>query len=371
MLDRSLGLAALTLALFGCSAASNQTDDDGASADALSTKTCAGTACNALSVSDALVRGKIATVGNELYWLGASGTTDTNGEPVDELRHCAVPACSSVSAYPLVLSNGTAVAARGLRTANGDVFFVGHKPGQPNDSFFLSDGQSLHEIGSPFDPQHDSFDVDAHGLVTYTRDRRTDGWARSTLRYCPFSGNVLSPTCATLSDASLNYVTNIALSTTRVGVALGAGVRSFARADLTGRVDEAIWSSDGSTGLASMGDLFLGVNTVISVRSGAAAHDTAVSRARPAIGVTVDGMSTAMTSTATRLYIATVGEGDVWSTTRSGVVARLTSAGGTKTIATEQDAYGVAVAGSKVYWLDRTSPDDVEDPVGVIRLAAK
>lgn len=357
--------------LLACSGSANDDaslGDDGAE---LSSKACTGSACAALSAPQPLLRGGIATVGSELYWIGLGA----NG---DELQHCALPACSSVSRLPLVLPNGKALRARELRGIGGStnaVFFVGDEPGEFYDAFYTSDGTSFTKVRGNYESEHQRYAVDDAGLAVYVADLRHDGWARSTLVNCPWNGRALG-TCVTVSDSKLNSILDIAVTPTRVIATRGTGVYGWDRATLKTMTGVGL-AGDGGVSLFTIGETELGATVSISSHGNKAVHDTwfDIGPRGPNdehYGAMVSGVLTSSASSASYLYAGTVGEGDVWGVDGIGVVARISTKGTTAVLAKQQDVHGVAVGPTKVYWLNGTfsHPGD-DDDLAVVRSAKK
>jgi hypothetical protein len=372
---RYLLVASLASSLAGLVACAETDTPEAASSESeLSATACVGAACTALPPQGALQRGALAAVGHELFWLVATSTLDATGTPLDELRHCTLPACDNVSALPLVLNGVQLRDARNLQTANDAVVFVGYLPGKPKASLFVADGSSLAEVYADFDDQHDRYAVDAQGALIFKRDRRTDGWAKSTLRHCAWNGRALATACATYKDAALNHVNDLKLTPTRAVVSKGYEVWSYDRASLGAAQREPLQDSQNITYLVGAGEDVLGWKFLVTPRGGRVEHDTVYFAG--AYGTTtsgmLDGKLSATSSDATRIYIGTMGEGDVWGRPKTGVLAKVFPKTGIKHIrATQQDVHGVAVDGARLYWLDGTgSPPDAEG-TAVIRTVAR
>ncbi len=370
-MTKTFGVFGLVLGVVACSSGDHDIAQLGEDEGELSSKACVGAACPSLLQLRPLLRGGLAAKGDRLYWLAASGQNDADGYPIDELQSCQVPACSTVDTLRLVQSNGKSIGASALVATSSAVFFRGDKHGQADDSFFLTDGQTISEIHSSFDTQHDRYAVDASGLAILTRDRRTDGWARSNIRHCAFAGMSLATGCANFAHKNNNYVLDLALSPSRLLLTRGTGVVSVERSTLAGERREPL-QGDGGISLFTLGELTLSAQLTVTSSNGKAVHNTTIEHGGTgSFGVVVPGVLRGSTATATHFYVATHGEGDVWATQNQGVVARVSATGAKKTIATQQNAGGVAVALSKVYWLDRDVTNTGEDWTGLVRYANK
>lgn len=360
--------------VLACSGSPND-ENDGDDGAELSSKACSGAACASLTAPKPLLRGGVAAVGSELYWIGL-GPNGADGQPTDELQHCTLPACSSVTKLPLVLPNGKSLRATQLHALGGagGVFFLGDEPGEFYDGFYTSDGASFQKVYSGYENQHQRYAVDDAGLAVYIADRRTDGWARSTLKNCPWNGLALGQ-CTAVSDSKLNHILDIAVTPTRVIATRGTGVYGYDRATLKTMTGVGL-SGDGGVSLYTIGETEFGATVSISSHGNKAVHDTAfwIGPKGPngeRYGATVSGVLTATTSTATSLYVGTIGEGDVWNVDGVGVVARVSPKGTTSVLAKAQDAHGIAVGPTKTYWVNGVFSGDDGNDIGVIRSAKK
>jgi hypothetical protein len=168
----------------------------------------------------------------------------------------------------------------------------------------------------------------------------------------------------------------MALTPTRAYVGgLEGEIVSFDRATMSDRRVENWPSGYVRTGLLSVGEDVFDTAIGVTSRGGRAVHDTGVAShdgfAAPGGHFHVPGVMTAHTSDGARLYVGTVGEGDVSNPAREGVVARFRPGNkSASTLAKKQDVAAIAVDASKVYWLDVANPS-ADEPVGVVRFAAK
>lgn len=333
------------------------------------TGACTGTACASVAGPSALARGGLAVVGTKLYWVSPSVTLGSDGLPLDELRSCDLPACAAPASKTLVDDKGAPlhVERKSLKSAGGKVLFLARSPGAAL-RLFLTDGQALQPIGPGIDSQHDGYAADDAGVLILSRDRRTDGWARSRLTSCSFA----SPTsCAKLDDKAFNYAFNFTLTKTRAVIETGGSVPSFDRGTLTDKRYEPIATGFTRSGFLPLGEDVFSSEVVVRERGGKVVHDMRVDGKAGAF--IVQGVITGWTSDgAAALYVGTVGEGDVFGIARAGVVARYRPGNArSTTIAKEQEVSGVAVDASRVYWLDVTGVDAREERIGVIRFAKK
>ncbi|MFO0671851.1 MAG: hypothetical protein U0235_19880 [Polyangiaceae bacterium] len=152
--------------VLACSGSPND-ENDGDDGAELSSKACSGAACASLTAPKPLLRGGVAAVGSELYWIGL-GPNGADGQPTDELQHCTLPACSSVTKLPLVLPNGKSLRATQLHALGGagGVFFLGDEPGEFYDGFYTSDGARISSVRC----------AAARTSATTLRGRRRGAW---------------------------------------------------------------------------------------------------------------------------------------------------------------------------------------------------
>jgi hypothetical protein len=365
----------LPLLAVGCGSAGGAAQEDESSEDALTTAACAGAACPTLSQPVPLLRGGLATVGDELYWIAAGTAKDAYGQPIDELQHCALPSCSTIARLPLAAAGAEPFEAYHLESAGTGVIFEATPSGSYSSSLYASDGSSFHEIYSGLSGQHDKHAVDANGLFVYQQDRRTDGWARSSLSYCAFNGLDLKKPCVGFADASLNSLGAIALTPTHAVIVHSMSVVSLDRATLKGNTVENVWANEGSTQTATIGDFVFGLGFEVNERGGQVFHDTTLFRGPDeAFGGRLDGVFDSFTSNGSRGYVTTRGEGDVWERPSSGVVARINPTAKvrfTRNLATQQDGYALALSSTDVYWLNRTSAPGAATQVAVVRHTKK
>lgn len=333
------------------------------------TGACTGTACASIAGPSALARGGLAVVGTKLFWVSPSATLGSDGAPLDELRSCDLPACAAPTSQTLVDAKGAPlhIERASLKSAGAKVLFLARAPGAAM-RLFLSDGQALQQVGPDMDWQHDGYSADESGVLVLSRDRRTDGWARSRFTACSFA----APTaCAKVDDKAFNYTQNFTLTKTRAVIETGGSVPSFDRATLGDKRYESIATGFARSGFLALGEDVFSSEVTIRQRNGRVVHDMSVGG--KAGSFIVQGVITGWTSdAATALYVGTVGEGDVFGIPRAGVVARYRPGNArSTTIAKEQEVAGVAVDASKVYWLDVTGENAAQERFGVIRFAKK
>ncbi|HEY8076702.1 MAG TPA: hypothetical protein VIF62_21400 [Labilithrix sp.] len=371
-LPTSLLASSLALVVAACSAAPAEPSDSDESD--LSGSACAGDACASLTTPQALVRGGIVAAGHQLWWIAAGTTKDANGVVIDELQRCDLPACTTVkSSLPLV-SDGLAFDASDLRAAGANVLLAGWKQDGNALSLFLTDGATLVDVVDGVSDQHDKYAVDEKGLLVYTEDRRTDGWARSSLRMCAFDGLALAKACATYADASLNGISGIALTPTRVVVEESMSGRSFDRTTLGDPRGEAMFSDEGVAEVASVGESFVSSELVVDTRDGRVEHDTTLRTGGSNASAQVNGVLQASATDGTRFFVGTAGEGDVFERSGTGVLAKFYPKSGRVYVrATGQDVRSVTWDDKQLYWLDEpsTGATPIGDSPGIVRTVAR
>ena len=333
------------------------------------TAACTGAACPSVPGVSALTRGGIAVVGTKLFWLSPSTTLDADGRPLDELRSCDLPACAAPSGKALVDAAGAPlhVERASMKAAGAKLIFVARAAGSAQ-RLYLSDGQAHQQVGPAMDSQHDGYAADETGALFLSRDRRQDGWARSTITSCSFAA---PSACVRLSDKAFNYAQNFTLTKTRAVVETGGAVPSFDRATLGDKHYEPIATGFSRSGFFALGENVFSSEVVVRQRSGRVVHDMAVSS--KAGSFLVNGVITGFAADgAAALYVGTVGEGDVFGIPRAGVVAR-DRPGNTRTTPRpkEQQVAALPLHASKVNRLDVTGENAAQETVAVVRFAKK
>ncbi|MDB4995129.1 MAG: hypothetical protein JWM74_2561 [Myxococcaceae bacterium] len=346
--------------------------DEGSSEDAVVTASCAGAACPSLAQPAPLVRGGLATVGDELYWIGVGSSKDASGNAYDELQHCTLPSCSTITRLPLIVPGAELFWAHHLESiGSAGVLFETSQLGESHTRLYVSDGSTFHQVFA----SSTAHAVDGNGLLVYEKDRRRDGWAASKLSYCAFNGLELAQPCVTYRHESLNDLGSIALTPTHAVIVQGWGVMALDRGTLKGSTVLPVATREGNANVSTIGEFVFGMELHVYERSGQTFHDTSLFGGKDGFGGTIDGALDSFISSGSRGYVTTRGEGDVWERPHTGVVARINPTANvrfTRNLATEQDGYALALSSTDVYWLNRIgAPSPAAAAVSVVRHTKK
>lgn len=357
----------LTLALVGLGLSfvdgCGNDDDASASAESDYTASCQGSSCATLKgPKDVLARG-LATVGDELFWISKGKTLAPDGfRTIDELKHCTLPACTTISNLPLSIDGVALIPDKivGSRNAIGGKLFIGGKKATTSslDSEYhllVSDGTNVVEpfAGKPIMKHRPWFGDDLGFTYSIKTSSEEQAW------YCAWDG--LTPVDCTRTSSAGD-----AFTPTR---ALGVGWRRdgnggqvvYARPRSSGD-----WALDADSpagsllGVMAAGESYFAYSLYVESDG---SHHTSYSRGGfdDSVHGTLHGSLRSWASDGKKIFAGSNGEGDVFGVPHAGEITTIDPLTGKNRVrASEQDVADMAVHGLNVYWSNVIGSDGDE-----------
>lgn len=359
MRPRSIAAFILVLAAAGCVTLpddeSNLDDesnvDDEGKADSTSAP-CKGSACRKLSKPRPTGAGGLVIHDNTLYWVEVSKEEETDTSGIFgryAIAHCQLPSCSTVTRLPLVNDEGRSLQSVAQLTSAGEqLVFRATDEVEGQVNLYVTDGHSSWtRLYGNYDQYNQSFAADANQLlVTHQRVGTNDYIAGMWL--------------CDISDASIcrqqrrESFYAAALNDDGAFAWNGMSIVGYDRTLLQTREELDMGSTSAwPTRLFGQGNDLFAVYSYVADVDGNARYNSGVRSLRQAQSVSVDGVVLAGAFGPTALYVGTKAQGDVFGVAKEGVIARVARDGSSvDVLATGQEAAGVAVSASRVYWID-------------------